>query len=113
MLIQELFVCAPRQLGAYQGTHPPGVSGVGPRPLIGVRTHLGALGLCAETAGRLIRVHAYLGFQVCVPRPLIWMPANGASGVCWGSLYCNHSPGAEGVRAQEATAAAESSLTSN
>ena len=83
-----------------------------PRSLIGVRTHLGALGLCAETAGRLIRVHAYLGFQVCVPRPLIWMPANGASGVCWGCLSGVHSPGAEGIGAQEATAAAESSLNS-
>ena len=74
-----------------------------PRSLIGVRTHLGALGLCAETAGRLIRVHAYLGFQVCVPRPLIWMPANGASGVCWGCLSGLHSPGAERMGAPEAT----------
>ena len=30
-LTQELFVCAPRQPGAYQGARPPGVSVVGPQ----------------------------------------------------------------------------------
>ena len=34
------------------GAHPPMVSDVGPRPLIGARTHLGTLGLCAWAAGR-------------------------------------------------------------
>ena len=36
-----------------------------PRLLIGVRTHLGALGLCAQAA-----------------RPFIWVCINRASGVC-------------------------------
>ena len=38
---------------------------------------------------------------------------NRASGVCWGCLSRVHSPGAERVGGQEATAAAESSLTSH
>ena len=64
----------PGSLAADQGVHPhevsgvgaqaadqsvrsPGVSGVGPRPLIGVHTHPGALGLCAQATGPLIWVH--------------------------------------------------------
>ena len=46
------------------------------------------------------------------PRPLIWVCANLASGVCWGCLSHIHSPGAEVVGVQEATAAAERSLKS-
>ena len=38
--------------------------------------------------------------------------ANRASGVCWGCLSHVHTPGSEWVGAQEAMAAAESSLTS-
>ena len=91
----------------------PRVSGVGPRPLIGVRTHWGSLGLCAQAAGPLIRVHTHLGFQVWVPSLLIWVRANRASGVCWGCLSQVHSPGAEGGGALEAAAAAESSLNSH
>ena len=37
----------------YQGTCPPEVSGVGPRPLIGVHTHWGSLGLAPRQPGRL------------------------------------------------------------
>ena len=44
------------------GAHPPGVSGVGSRPLIGVLTHLSALGLCTHAAGPLIWVHPDPGF---------------------------------------------------
>ena len=33
--------------------HPPGVSGVGPRPLIGVCVHWGTLGLAPRHLGRL------------------------------------------------------------
>ena len=58
-----------------------------PRPLIGVCTHL--------------------GFQVWAPKSLIEVFTNRASGVCWGCLSHVHSPGAEGVGVQEATAAAE------
>ena len=76
---------------------PPRVSGVGPRPLIGVRTHLGALVLCAQAAGLLIRVHTHPWFQLWAPSPLIWVHANLASGVCWGCLSSVHSPGAEAV----------------
>ena len=77
--------------GSDQGAHPLEVSGVGPRPLIGVGIHRGALGLCAQATGSLIWVHtdsrlwacepqaagllvrvcAHPGFQLCAPRPLI------------------------------------------
>ena len=60
----------------------------------------------------LIMVRAHLGFHLWVPSPLIWVSANRASSVCWGYLSGVHGPGAEGVGAQEAMAAAESSLTS-
>ena len=102
----------PGSQAAYQGAHPPGVSGVGPRPLIGVCAHWGTLGLCNQAAGPLIRVHAHPGFQWWAPSPLIWVHANRASGVCWGYLSQVHSPGAEGLGVQEVTAAVESSLTS-
>ena len=52
------FLSAPRQLGAYQGARPPGVSGVGPRPLIGVRTHWGSFGLAPRQPGCLSHVHS-------------------------------------------------------
>ena len=43
----------PGSQAAYQGTRPPGVSGVGPRPLIGVSAHWGTLGLGPRQPGRL------------------------------------------------------------
>ena len=80
----QLWACALGQPAADPVAHPLEVSGVG----------------------------AHLGFQVWAPILLIWVHANQASGVCWGCLSCVHIPGAEGVGAQEATAAVESSLTS-
>ena len=74
---------------------PAGVLGVGPRPLIGVLAHWCALGLYTQATGPLIKVRT-----------------NWASGVCWGCLSGVHSPGAEGVWAQEAMAATENSLNS-
>ena len=71
-----------------------------------------ALSLCTPAAGPLIRVRAHPGFQVWAPSPLIWVHTNRASGMCWGCLSCVHSPGAEGVGVQEASAAVESSLNS-
>ena len=68
---------------------------MGPRPLIGVRPHWGALGLCSQAAQLLIRVRAHLGFQLWAPILLIWVGTNQASGVCWGCLSLVHSPGAE------------------
>ena len=41
----------PGSRAAYQVTCPPRVSGVGPRPLIGVRTHWGTLGLAPRQPG--------------------------------------------------------------
>ena len=58
-------------------------------------------------------VVAHPGFQVWVLSLLIWVSANWASGVCWGCLSRVHSPGAEGVGAQEAMDPAESSLNSH
>ena len=101
------------QPAADQVVRPPGVSGVGPRPLIGVQAHWGAFGLCAQAAGPLIRVRAHQGFQLWAPSPLIWVRANWASGVCWGCLSCVHSPRAEGGGVQEAKAAVENSLNSH
>ena len=114
---------------ADQGAHPSRVSGVGTQAT-GVCIHLGALDLCAQAAGSLSRVcvhpgyqvwvprlliivRAHLGFQVWAPSPLVWVSANWASGVCWGCLSVTHSPGAEGVGAQEATVAGKSSLNSS
>ena len=117
---------------ADQGANPPEVSGVCPQAAdqgmhppecfgsvrpgsaatdLGAHSSL-ALGLCACAAGLLIRVSTHLGLQVWAPRPLIWVRANRASGVCWACLSGVHSPGAEGVGAQEARAAVESSLNS-
>ena len=62
-----------------------------------------ALGLYAGAAMWLIRLHTHPRFQVWAPRTLIWVHTNQASGVCWGCLSGVHSPGAEGVEAQEAT----------
>ena len=67
---------------------------------------------CARGSQPLIRVHTHLRFQVWAPSPLIWVPANCASGVFWGCLSGVHSPGAEGVGEQEAMAAVENSLSS-
>ena len=53
----------PRQLGAYQGARPPRVSGVGPRPLIGVRTHWGTLGLALRQLGHLSGLALTRGFR--------------------------------------------------
>ena len=89
----------------------PGFQLWGSRPLSGVRAHWGTLGLCAQAAGLFIRVCTHPGFQLWAPRPLIWVHTNPASGVCWGCLSQVHSPGNEGVRTQEATAAEESFLT--
>ena len=71
-----------------------------------------ALGLYAQAAGKLIRVRTDPGLLVCVPRLLFGVHTNEASGVCWGCSSGVHSPGAEGVGAQEVTAAAENSLNS-
>ena len=114
---------------ADQGAYPPEVSGVGTQasdwgthpsghfgPVCpgsradGLGLHIPSFGPVAWAAGLLIRVRAYSGFQVWAPSPLIWVPANCASGVFWGCLSGVHSPGAEGVEVQEATAATESSL---
>ena len=81
-------------LATDQSAHPPEVSGVGAQADDRV-AHPGALGLWAQAA-----------------RPMIWVHTNWASGVCWGCLSSVHSPGAEGVGAQEATAAVENSLNS-
>ena len=43
----------PGNRAASQGMRPPGVSGVGPRPLLGVRAHWGTLGLAPRQPGRL------------------------------------------------------------
>ena len=67
-----------------QGASPPGVSGVGPRPLIGGTHPLGHFGSGAQAAGPLIRVHAHLRFQVWAPSPLIRVHASMASGERWG-----------------------------
>ena len=37
---------------SYQGAHPPEVSGVDPKPLIGVCAHWGTLGLAPRQLGR-------------------------------------------------------------
>ena len=122
------------------GVHPPEVLVVGahlvfqmcaPMLLIEVLTHPGTLGLYAQTARPLIWVHTDPGFgsvrwgsgasdqgvrppgvSVVGAQSMIWVRANRDSGVCWGCLSGVHSPGAEGVGEQEATAAAESSLNS-
>ena len=83
-----------------------------PQPLIVLCTHQGALGLCAQAAGLLIRERTHPGVQLWASRPLIWVHANRASGVFRGCLSHIHSPGAEGGGAQEAMAAVESSLNS-
>ena len=77
-------------------------------------THpLGHFGSGAQAAGPLIRAHAHPGFQLWAPNSLIWVRASWASGEHWGCLSPVHSPGAEGGGAPQATAAAESSLTSS
>ena len=73
---------------------------------------LGHFASVAQAAGLFIRAHAHPEFQLWAPSPLIRVCANWASGACWGCLSPVHSPGAEGVGVQEATAAAESSLNS-
>ena len=85
---------------------------MGARPLIGIHTHLGALGLCTQAAGPLIRVRAHPGFQVWALRLLIWVRTTLASGVGWGCLSGVHSPGSERGGAPEAMAAVESFLNS-
>ena len=47
-----LSVC-PGSRAAYRGARPPGVSGVGPRPLIGVRSHWGTPALAPRQLGHL------------------------------------------------------------
>ena len=74
------FCLCSQAAGAYQGARPPGVSGVGPRPLIGVCTHWGTLGLAPRQPGRLSGRVLTPEFQLWAPSPLIWVPASRASG---------------------------------
>ena len=90
------------QPAADQVVRPPGVSGVGPRPLIGEHTQWGTLGLCVQATWVLIMVRAHPGFQVCAPSPLIWVHTSWASDMCWGCLSSVHSPEAEGGGAPKA-----------
>ena len=59
---QVLCVCEPRQPGCLSGALPPRVSGVGPRPLIGVCTHWGTLGLSPRQLGCLSGLVLTRGF---------------------------------------------------
>ena len=102
----------PGSRATYPGSRPPGVAGVGPRPMIGVLAHWGTLGLAPRQPGRLSGRVLTPEFQLWAPSPLIWVCASGTSGEFWGCFSRIHSPGAEGVGAPEAAAAAESSLTS-
>ena len=65
--------------------------------------------LCSPAADRGALPPGVSGVGTC---PLIWMHTNQASGVCWGCLCGVNSPGAEGVGAQETTAAGKNSLNS-
>ena len=56
----------PGSRAAYQGARPPRVSGVVPRPLIGVRTHWGTLGLAPRHLGCLLGLALTPGFR-CGP----------------------------------------------
>ena len=79
------------------GAHPPMASGVGIQATDRV---------CAPTRG----------FAPMRPGSLdldLGAHPTWVSGVCWGCLSGVHTPGAEGVGAQEATAAAENSLNSH
>ena len=108
MLTQELFVCAPRWLGACQGASPPGFQVWAPGHC-GVRTHWGTLGLALRQLGRLSGLVLTQGFR-CGP-----LDARQRASSEQGLLFQVHSPGAEGGGAPEAAAAAaavESSLTS-
>ena len=57
-------------LATDQSVSPLRVSGVGPRPVIGVHTHLGTLGLSAQAAGLLIWVHTDPWLWACAPGQL-------------------------------------------
>ena len=109
---QALCVCAPRQPGCLSGRTPTRGFRCGPQATDWGMCPLGHFGSGAQAAGLLIRVCAHPEFQLWAPSPLIRVCANWASGTCWGCLSPVHSPGAEGVGVQEATAAAESSLNS-
>ena len=109
----QLWACVPAQgsPAADQVVLPPGVSGVGLRPLIGVHAHWGSLSLCAQAAGPLITV-CPPGVSVVGAQSANLGASNQASGESWGCLSSVHCQGAEGGGAPEAEAAAKSSLTS-
>ena len=60
------FCLCSQAAGTYQGACPPGVSGVGPRPLFGVCTHWGTLCLALRQLGRLSGLTLTRGFR-CGP----------------------------------------------
>ena len=109
---QALCVCAPRLPGPLSGRAPTRGFRCGPKATDWGTHPLGHFGNGAQAAGPLMRVRAHQGFQLWAPSLLIWVCASGASHESWGCLSRVHSPGAEGVGVQEATAAAESSLNS-
>ena len=65
------FCLCTQAAGAYQGARPPGVLGVGPRPLTGVRTHWGTLGLAPRQLGHLSGRTLPWGFS-CGPQATDW-----------------------------------------
>ena len=88
----------PGSRAAYQGVCPPGVSGVGPRPLIGVLRPLGHFGSGAQAAGLLIGARAHPEFQLWAPSPLIWVGSSRASGELRGCFSVFTVQGRRGTR---------------
>ena len=71
----------PGSWSTYQGRCPSEVSGVGPRPLIGVRAHWGTLGQVPRQPGHLSGPVPTRSFSCGRPVSLlIWVRANQASG---------------------------------
>ena len=105
--------CAPRQLGPLSGHIPSRGFRCGPQATDWGTCPLGHFGSGTQAARPLIRAHAHLEFQLWAPSLLIWVRTRWASGESWGCFSRIHSRGSEGGVASEATAAAESSLTSH